>query len=87
MALIDCREASQLTSAELDRPLTLGERVRLSVHRLMCAPCRIYRRQLVLLHRQVARLPAVSSDIRLDDSARERIQARLRDAIEREGGT
>lgn len=87
MALIDCREASQLTSAELDRPLTLRDRIRLGLHRLMCAPCRLYRRQLELLRRQAAKLPAAASDHRLDATARERIRARLRDAVDSDGDT
>lgn len=86
MALVDCREATQLTSAEFDRPLTLRERVRLNVHRLVCGPCRLYRRQLALLRRQAARLTASSPDVRLDERARDRIRAHLRNAIDNGSG-
>lgn len=91
MALVDCREATQLTSAEFDRPLTLRERLRLNVHRLVCGPCRLYRRQLALLRRQASRLTASSPDVRLpdvrlDERARDRIRAHLRDAIDHGSG-
>ena len=81
MALIDCREATQLTSAELDRPLTRRERIRLSLHRLLCAPCRFYRRQLELLRNQAAKLAESSPDVGLDEQARERIRTHLRSAV------
>lgn len=87
MALVDCREATQLTSAALDRPLTLRERVRLSVHRLLCAPCRLYRRQLDLLRSQAGKLDASAPDMRLNQHARERIRTHLRGAIDNEPGT
>ena len=87
MVLIDCREASLLTSAEPDRPLTLRELIGLHIHRLLCAPCRLYRRQLELLRRQAAKLPVASPDHRLDATARERIRARLRNAVDSDGDT
>lgn len=83
--MIDCREASTLTSAELDRPLTTGERVSLTLHRFFCAPCRAYRKQIAALRRLTTRLRDAeprSGDDELDDDARARIRERLRAARE-----
>ena len=77
---VDCREASLLATLAYERPLSLRERLRLGIHRLFCAPCRLYKRQLVLLRARLGRLgPQVGDDdARLDTSARERIRERLR---------
>jgi len=56
------------------------------VHRLMCGPCRVYRRQLELLRCHAAKLAASSPDIRLDGDARDRIRAQLRGAVDNKRG-
>ena len=53
---IDCSEASTLTSASYDRKLTAGEIVRLAIHRLICGPCRLYKKQLETMRRCATRL-------------------------------
>jgi|GWRWMinimDraft_11_1066019.scaffolds.fasta_scaffold107471_2 predicted anti-sigma-YlaC factor YlaD len=58
--MMKCREATQKTSEELERPLTLGEQVELSVHLAFCPPCRNFRRQAAFLResmRAYARQP------------------------------
>ncbi len=74
--MIDCERASTLTLAEQDRRLGLRERIALALHRLVCAPCRFYRRQMDALRRAAAGLeePPASG---LDDAARRRIRERL----------
>jgi hypothetical protein len=47
--MLSCREATELMSQEQDRPLTLGERVGLSLHVLICAACTNYRQQMSVL--------------------------------------
>jgi hypothetical protein len=42
--MLSCRQATELMSQEQDRPLTLGERVGLRLHVLICAACTNYRR-------------------------------------------
>ena len=74
-----------MTSAELDRPLALRARKRLGVHRPLRAPCRLYRRQLALLQCQAAKWAASAPDLRLDEHARDRIRAHLRDATDNGG--
>ncbi|HEY2458475.1 MAG TPA: hypothetical protein VGI13_14325 [Candidatus Acidoferrum sp.] len=45
-----CREVARLTSAGRDRPLPLGRRLRLGLHRCFCKWCARYAKQLDLLH-------------------------------------
>ncbi len=44
--MMKCKEASQLMSQGLDRPLGLGERIGLRLHLLICSGCRAVRHQL-----------------------------------------
>ena len=77
--MVDCREATALAQAALDRPLTPWERLKLGIHRLICGPCRIYQRQIEMLRRVSAELGRRGTDdAALDDGARQRIRARLR---------
>lgn len=76
--MVDCREASALTSAEFDRKLSFNERLRLGIHRLLCGPCRLYRRQMALLRARAGLLAETQATSTLDDEARARIRARLR---------
>lgn len=47
--MLNCKEASQIISQSLDRPLSFSERLQLKVHLLMCDACRQFKRQLVAL--------------------------------------
>jgi hypothetical protein len=79
MTMVNCDKASTLTSASLDRRLTLREFVGLWVHRAVCGPCRAYRKQLLLMRRRARRLggaPVAAAP--MDDAAKDRIRARLR---------
>jgi hypothetical protein len=78
--MIDCREATGLALAEMDRCIGPWARLRLWLHRLVCAPCRYYRRQLAAL-RQCAGTLADGGDRppQLSAAARARLRERLRD--------
>ena len=39
LAMISCRQASELMSQQLDRKLKLGEKLRLHTHLLICKSC------------------------------------------------
>lgn len=39
LAMISCRQASELMSQQLDRKLSLGEKLRLHTHLLICKSC------------------------------------------------
>ena len=79
--MLDCRQATELAQAGLDRPLPWWARFKLGLHRLACAPCRVYKRQLAQLRRLGTQLRDSDEGGQvLDDTARERIRARLREA-------
>jgi hypothetical protein len=44
--MLNCKEVTEVCSAEMDRPLRLGEQVSLRAHLMMCAGCTHYRKQL-----------------------------------------
>lgn len=50
--MLSCKEVTEVCSAELERPLRLGEQVSLRAHLMMCTGCTNYRKQLRTL-RQV----------------------------------
>lgn len=65
--MLNCREVTELCSQELDRPLGLGEQIKLKTHLLMCTGCANYRRQMAAL-RRFARAYA-SGEAPADDGA------------------
>ena len=70
-----CKAASELTSIRQDRALSLCELISLTIHRMICAPCRAYKKQMSLIQGQ---LTTVSEEdkaehITLNDDARRRI--------------
>lgn len=77
--MVSCDKASTLTSASLDRRLTLREFIGLWVHRAVRGPCRAYRKQLLLMRRRARALGATPlAAAPMDDAAKDRIRARLR---------
>ncbi len=81
--MLKCRDIAHMASAQLDRRLSLNERLNFRMHLLMCRLCRRYVRQLVLLRRLAARLAEapVAAGARLPQAARARIAARLHAAL------
>ena len=55
--MINCKQASLMISQGLDRPLGLGERLRLRCHLLICLGCRRTRAQLLFLRAALGRHP------------------------------
>jgi predicted anti-sigma-YlaC factor YlaD len=47
--MLNCKEVTEVCSAELERPLRLGEQVALRTHLMMCTGCTQYRKQLKTL--------------------------------------
>ncbi|RXZ45275.1 zf-HC2 domain-containing protein [Crenobacter cavernae] len=47
--MMNCREASRLISASLDRPLTPWEQGKLRFHLFLCNNCREFTRQMRLI--------------------------------------
>lgn len=44
--MMNCKQATQLMSEKLDRPLQTKEKVSLGIHTTMCAPCRQFGLQM-----------------------------------------
>ncbi len=53
MMMLNCREASQLTSESLDHPLSWSKRFALRFHLSMCKYCKRYARQVRFIHQIV----------------------------------
>ncbi len=47
--MLSCREVTEVCSAEMERPLKLGEQVSLRTHLMMCTGCTNYRKQMKAL--------------------------------------
>ena len=47
--MLNCKEVTEVCSAELERPLRLGEQVALRTHLMMCTGCTQYRKQMKTL--------------------------------------
>lgn len=74
--MLTCKQASQLLSQSLDRPLTRGERFRLRFHILICRFCKRFGQQIVGLStaiRQQVKLIEQNEEIKLSKDAIERI--------------
>ncbi len=54
--MMNCKEATDLVSQNLDRQLGLGQRIALRLHLLMCHYCRNYAHHLAFLRRAAANL-------------------------------
>jgi hypothetical protein len=84
MRMLTCKEASHLISEHQERPLGVRERLGLRLHLWMCAGCRRFERQMVLLRRALRLLGRRAvEDVagpELPAAARERIRQVLSDA-------
>ena len=76
-----CREASQLQSDGFERELTIGERIRLRMHLLICGACRNYATNIAFLHNifhSIQNRKENDASIVLSESARTRIKEALK---------
>ena len=55
--IISCKQATELASQRLDRPLGFAERVALRVHLAICRGCTNFRDQSEFLRKAMQRLP------------------------------
>jgi hypothetical protein len=54
---LSCKEASRLISQEMDRRLSLTERIALRLHVRICDACTHFTRQVAFLRRALQRYP------------------------------
>lgn len=79
--MINCKEASRLSSESQDRSLTLRERVSLRLHLIGCKLCSRYTHQLKFLSDACAHVDETpAGNTQLSDDARDRIRDRLKQA-------
>jgi hypothetical protein len=53
--MLSCKEATRLLSQAQDRPLALGERVKLRLHLVVCTACTRFERQLAFMRTALSR--------------------------------
>ncbi len=84
--MLTCKQASYLASKKLDKKLTLAEQMNFLFHTAMCRMCRLYARDMKVLHQMMleagrkgqALLPENSI---LSQQARDRIKQALDKAL------
>jgi hypothetical protein len=84
---ITCRDFTWLASAKLDRPLTLMERSRYFLHRIVCSLCRKQERRMQQLNRlagDVIVRTEKDNASQLPEDARARIRERLARELKRD---
>lgn len=78
--MLTCKQASQLISQSLDRPLSWYELMRLRLHLILCDACKRFRQQLYLLRHSLHKLTSSTendSTIHLPADAKARILNKL----------
>ncbi len=75
-----CRMATKLASDACERKLSLGERLRMRLHILMCASCKKCEREIHMLREilSLLRLRPEAEDAALSEKDRQRICAALK---------
>ena len=75
-----CKIASELSSIETHRRLTFWEKGSLAIHRMICAPCRAYKKQIHFMNKQLAKITEHDNPQKftLDDEARKRISEKIK---------
>lgn len=48
--MLNCHQVTQLCSDEQDRALSVGEKLAVGMHTLVCTGCKNYRKQMKFLH-------------------------------------
>jgi hypothetical protein len=76
-----CQQTVETISNSMERPLTIGERIKLKIHLWICVWCQWYMEHLQLIRdtsrAHAAEAPESVTSATLSDEARERIRRRL----------
>lgn len=73
--MITCKQASQIISQSLDKPLSRSERLQLKLHLFICNACTRFNRQLHLISNVVKRM---RSDTENDSTIQLTSEAKIR---------
>lgn len=82
--MLTCKQASQIISQSLDRPLSILDRMKLKFHLLICQACYRFNQQLQLLSRVVKRLrddTENDAQIQLSSEAKARIAKHISSTV------
>lgn len=74
--MLRCKQSSLLISQSMERKLTLGERLQLRFHLMICTPCTRFKAQLKQLHasmRGMVQDIEQNAQLKLSDAAKARI--------------
>ena len=66
--MLNCKDATQLTSRRFDEKLPLGKRIALRLHLMMCIHCARYARQLRNLRYFVSQYPKCTEAAQNDET-------------------
>lgn len=79
--MINCKEYAELTSRNMDQPLSLWGRLSMKIHEKICPPCHHIRQQFSTIRSACRNSPVVDdsdqADCRLSDEACERMKSEL----------
>ena len=84
--MINCKEYAELTSRNMDQPVSLWSRVSMKIHEKLCPPCHHIREQFSAI-RSACRISSIidesnPTDCRLSDEACERMKSEIIKVIE-----
>jgi len=84
LIMTSCRHASELMSQQLDRKLSLGEKLRLRAHLIICKSCPKTMQQFAILHEASKRYAeqqegAQEKELTLSTDSRQRILHKLQE--------
>lgn len=80
-----CEVITEKVSKSLDEPLSLKEKIQIRVHTFTCILCARYREQLLAIRKLIIRETeqaekvSLDKDVKLPDTARQRIKDKLHD--------
>jgi len=75
--MLNCKQAIELSSTQLDKPLPWLQRWRLRLHLLLCKSCQRYMQQIRFIQKAAQTLDQHYKEILLPDPARKRISKRI----------
>ncbi|MDX8397797.1 MAG: zf-HC2 domain-containing protein [Mariprofundaceae bacterium] len=79
-----CERISQLASEQLDRPLSLKEKLQLKLHISMCSLCRNYHNSLQTMSnifKAMRQHDQLDESIKLPDQSRQKIERTLKEHL------
>lgn len=83
--MLDCRQASQLISKSLDRPLSWRERLEVRFHLFICKYCKRFSQQLTTMCTAINRMSKSiesNQDIQMPSEAKNRIANAIESSVD-----